>query len=831
MPGGPGEDRVHRGIVPGGAELLRLLRRRAQPDGDQRHAPQHVAALHEPVQDVLDRRERFQRVPAEQVNLRSHDGVEDGEVQVELIPVDRLEEGAAGVDVAAPRNEPRPDDREIGRAASGLIQGDAGCRDAIRLIPATEPRQRVADQGRQLHAVPPLQAAGLDAGGGRCRDLERFVDVIGGQEVDAEVVAGDDPHLGGLRAGKLMRFTEVVETRFVVAERDQIGSEDRPGAALFDNGAGACCAVDRRLADRLRLRPATEAHQGSAEAAQHGGPLLRRGLLGHELDGQPVLGERSLGVAGGPGQERQARMEQSLRARVGACVGVAKRLEDQLPRAIRRSGEVGVGGRAAADVDPIRDRGTRVLWQSTFQGDRPFQLPMRIAEGVDVLGGRGRGDCRVIGLDGLVGSRPVPCELRGRRGRTLVRELRVRLQLARESCVQPPALTRREAVLDDLAKQLVAEGIPTVRQRAQDAGSRRAPERGRDLAGRLLDERAEQPLVDRAARNRQRPDDRERRVIESRHARQEDVEEGRRSVAARLLRRSEQLLGEQRVALGAAPDRHHGLAWDGAVLKRHQLPLDIVARQPAEVEPHGARRPTELGQPGQHRMARRQVVRPAGDDRDEPLRRHVADEERDQVVGGRIDPLDVLDDGQHRLIRPKAREEAEDPLEQPGPIDGCLFAGGRWRGVPFVPRGCRSTTPETRDLRHQRPEVRLRRAEQLQGTVARHGPNEGPQGLDERQVWQPFTLEVEAAAVQDRRAGGARPVDRLPDEAGLPDPGLAADDDDLWPTAGRPRQGVLDPAELDVPADRDRTRSGRHDRMVRPGSPADVAIGDGFEVV
>src|SRR6185503_12400257 len=86
----------------------------------------------------------------------------------------------------------------------------------------------------------------------------------------------------------------------------------------------------------------------------------------------------------------------------------------------------------------------------------------------------------------------------------------------------------------------------------------------------------------------------------------------------------------------------------------------------------------------------------------------------------------------------------------------------------------------------------------------------------------------ETAAVQDGRAGGARPLDRLPDEAGLPDPSLAADDDDLRLTAGRPRQGVLDPAELDVPADRDRARSGRHEPMVRPRSPPDVAIGDGF---
>ena len=124
---------------------------------------------------------------------------------------------------------------------------------------------------------------------------------------------------------------------------------------------------------------------------------------------------------------------------------------------------------------------------------------------------------------------------------------------------------------------------------------------------------------------------------------------------------------------------------------------------------------------------------------------------RSWVAG--IDPLDVLDHRQHRRIGPEPGEEAEDALEQPRPIDGVSSRAGAGPASPSGParrRGADPLRPSPAISGTNTPRSSLRRAEQLQRAVGRHGPDKGPQGLDERQVRQPLALEVETPAVEDR---------------------------------------------------------------------------------
>ena len=117
---------------------------------------------------------------------------------------------------------------------------------------------------------------------------------------------------------------------------------------------------------------------------------------------------------------------------------------------------------------------------------------------------------------------------------------------------------------------------------------------------------------------------------------------------------------------------------------------------------------------------------------------------------------------------------------------------------------------EHRDLGHEGAEIGHGGTEQLDRPLPRRRPNEIPEPFDERQIRQPFALEVEACTMEDRGACRARPVDRIADEAGLADPRFATDQDDDRSAQRRALPGVVDPGQLAVAADRDRARPRHH---------------------
>jgi len=352
----------------------------------------------------------------------------------------------------------------------------------------------------------------------------------------------------------------------------------------------------------------------------------------------------------------------------------------------------------------------------------------------------------------------------------------------------------------------VTEAVAAVRQGRQDAAGSRLAQRGADLGRRSTDERRDQPLVDGPAGHREGPDDGQRRGIEAGDPRQEEVDQrwrvregGVRGSAGR-----EKLFREERVALGAAPDRAEDLVGDRPVGHRLELAEDVVARQPAKIDAHRARRSSELGQPGPDRMAEREIVRSAGQDGDEPVIRDVPDEKGHEVARRRIDPLDVLEDREHGLIVAEAFQDTEEALEQARPIDRRIDRTGVGRGRSVAPR------VERGDLRDERSEVRAGGAEHGAHAISRRRSHELPQRLDERQVRQGLALEIEARAVEDRRSVRRRPVDGVGDEPCLADSGLAPDDGDDRTALGRELPGAIDPRQIGVATDGDRARSGRH---------------------
>jgi hypothetical protein len=172
-----------------------------------------------------------------------------------------------------------------------------------------------------------------------------------------------------------------------------------------------------------------------------------------------------------------------------------------------------------------------------------------------------------------------------------------------------------------------------------------------------------------------------------------------------------------------------------------------------------------------------------GDHQQDPLAAQVPDEEREQVAGGLVGPVQILDHQHQRGLLAQAPKEAEQQLEQPGL--------GRRAGRVFLwlaqPGG------QAGELRPGEPD------EPADGLRAQLGQQDS-QGLHDRGIRQ--------GAVADRHtAPGQHPgpirgaCDQLGDQAGLADTGLAPHQDDGRFAICGPPSGRLEGLELREAAD------------------------------
>ena len=198
------------------------------------------------------------------------------------------------------------------------------------------------------------------------------------------------------------------------------------------------------------------------------------------------------------------------------------------------------------------------------QVERPLVLRVRGLERERLLRSLGRGQRRRERPLVVARRRPVVGELgpvrrlRGGRGR------RVGLERQRALAVEPPPLAGEQLVVGHLGQERVAERVAlgSLRRRVDDedlAGDRR-PQRRLEPVGAVggPGDRDEQVVVDPASRD---GDDPEHVVDVLGHrcqAGQEDLPQRRRQAAGRRLGlRQQQLLDEERVAVGSAMDPGH----------------------------------------------------------------------------------------------------------------------------------------------------------------------------------------------------------------------------------------------------------------------------------
>ena len=246
---------------------------------------------------------------------------------------------------------------------------------------------------------------------------------------------------------------------------------------------------------------------------------------------------------------------------------------------------------------------------------------------------------------------------------------------------------------------------PAVLDRDESPGIDRLVEGGHERVLVLAGRRGETVVREPPADDCRRADHRACARRQRRQPRPEDVAQRRRQLGAGPPVRDE-LLHVERQAVGAFEQHvdHGGLR--PAAEDPGQLLPHLVATEGRELDPLDGSRSIQLGQERSQRVSPVQVVAAVGRDDDQPLRPHVADDEPQEIAGGSVGPVQVLDDQHERAVPGRPPERPEDSLEEPGQ------AAGRIHGFVAVdaarPRG--DQPEDIRGRAEDRHHVRRRRA-------------------------------------------------------------------------------------------------------------------------
>ena len=381
-------------------------------------------------------------------------------------------------------------------------------------------------------------------------------------------------------------------------------------------------------------------------------------------------------------------------------------------------------------------------------------------------------ECLGVRVDVL--GRPRRVEGRGQRASAVVRGVPVARQLARDAAavrlhpfrvlgeelghadVQRDPLTGQEIVVDRFVDQRVTEAV------FESAGL------GDEhlLFDRLTD-RVEQPRVVESGDRRNEPvvgmaadhgcaaQHLARVVGQCVDAREHDVAQRRWDCIVERGTGGEQLLHEERVAVGtlvcSLDELRAGMRSDN---RRDEL-AGLVTVEARQVDAFGRARTIELGERGPQGMAAVQIVGSVGADDDDPGVVHAAREEHEQVARRPVRPVEVLEHehGRHSVADPF--EDTEHLLEEGR-------GGDRLGRRTRVQLGHERREILTRGSDHGRKRRRVERAVQR------------PQRLHDGPERQRAIDELHAVPGEHERRL-AQPLDHLGYEPGLSDAGLPGD--------------------------------------------------------
>ena len=462
---------------------------------------------------------------------------------------------------------------------------------------------------------------------------------------------------------------------------------------------------------------------------EHLGALGLGAGRGEQRGGDLVALRRLRDPARGAQRTALAGVQQRDRHPLGT--GAAEELVEQPHGLVVVARELGRPGR------PVQVLGAP---RACRQLGRPQPVAVRLGVGVHALGRPRR---RHRGFEGLLGVArlvPVVGELRGLPGTG---------QRQREPPVQVEAFARQQVGRHHLGHQPVPQPVALAALVDHDDAVRhRFPQRLQER-GRGQPEHVGEQLVPRRARGgRDGPHHLLPVGREHRDAAQHDLAQGgRQPVGVAAEHRAHRLLGDERVARRALPDQllqvrparrpfRHELG-EHVARQRRQLQRRDLLVAPQLGERHvevrgGAGRVVAEGGHHQHRLV--------GED---------GDQVGDQVAGGPVGPVQVLDHQQHRAQLGELGDRLVQEVEQPH-----RRAVAVGRGQPFQP--LREQCPDVvvgprprrgAQRREHRPE--RRRVGDVDGAPGEHD-GVGPPRLPHELADQPRLADARVAADEDR---------------------------------------------------------------------------------
>ena len=331
----------------------------------------------------------------------------------------------------------------------------------------------------------------------------------------------------------------------------------------------------------------------------------------------------------------------------------------------------------------------------------------------------------------------------------------------RELPVQPGPLPWQQVAVDRLAQQRVPEGVAVGAVRHQQLVRDRLPDRL--VVGRVGQPGggADQVVARPPPGHRRRPQHLlggVRYPLDPGHQQRREPRGEPGPVpgaVGRVRQRGQQLLGVVGVALGAGHDLVDGGGRQAAGCVGDGEQELGQGRRGERAELHRRHRgePEQVRHDRPERVAAVQVVGPVGADDRDPLAVQHPQQEGEQVAGGRVGPVQVLEDEQHRAAGRQLGQQAEHGAEhllagQPGPI-----------GLRVAARAAVGQQPgEDRARLHRRLDFRRR----------------GSDRVREREVGH-AVADLGALAAQHREPLTGGDAGHLGDQPGLADPGVAAD--------------------------------------------------------
>ena len=298
------------------------------------------------------------------------------------------------------------------------------------------------------------------------------------------------------------------------------------------------------------------------------------------------------------------------------------------------------------------------------QLERGLEVPRRLvgtADGHRLVAGLHAGP---HGGDRVVRQPRVPCELGGGAVDT------ARPDRFGVGGVQPDPLTGEQVVVHRLGEQGVPEGVAVGAEPHQDVLLGGGPQRGlEDVVGQAH-HGGEQRVADPPAGAGGGADDGTPVVVQPVEPDQQQVGEvvGQPG-AVRALGGADQLLGEERVALGAADDRVQVALGQRAGQQRPHQPAYVGIGQRVQLDAVHPGDPQPLGRRRAQGVSAVEVVGAVGREHDDRPAEGAGEQEGEQVAGGAVGPVHVLDDDEHRALLGEVVEGAVDRVEEVGALE------------------------------------------------------------------------------------------------------------------------------------------------------------------